>query len=164
MKNLMVSLLLAFAFLCAGCMPEKATTQVGGGAFGWNFKDSKDNDVSIKNAKYNPSTSEASVEDLTIRNNASDVNRTLAEMMLANAEQWKAVAEHTRALTDGMAKISASLSWLTGFGGGGAPSDDEMLSRVKQLQTLTAELQNARKAAEALNEATGGDKEFDPSN
>lgn len=115
MKFLKSSLAVAMLGSCvAGCYsPEPAQTRFGMGAFrGWEFHDSKDNDVSVEYAGYNSETKQWEVKNLTIRNNASDVNKTLEAMMLANAEQWKAVAEHTRALGEATSSIAGALSWL----------------------------------------------------
>lgn len=92
MKLTVISLLLCLPLGCAYANPR---TELRAGPFGslFQFHDSKDNDITIKGAEYNPDTQLFKIEELTIRNNASDVRTANVEQMKAHAEQIRAMSE-----------------------------------------------------------------------
>ena len=100
---------LALLAMLGGCMPSPAHTSFSINGFGWSFADTKDNDISVKGAKWG----DKSVDEITIRNNASDVNKTLATMMLAFVEQQKQVNE-------GITRVGNIIDKLVPLLGGGA--------------------------------------------
>lgn len=93
-------------FMCMSCISTGCATiraprtELKAGPFGsfFSFFDSKDNDITIKNAKYDSKTNMFSVKELTVRNNASDVSRAYADQIKAQAEFTKAFAENLRAM------------------------------------------------------------------
>lgn len=86
----------------SGCMPPSARTHVGASILGWDFTDTKDNDIDIEGAEYDPSTHKATLKSFKMRNNASDVNKTLTGMMMAYAEQQRAANEGIQQMMIGL--------------------------------------------------------------
>ena len=93
-------LMAAMAFPIGGCLTGcgaiKPHTKFGMGMFGWNLSDTKDNDIEVKNARYDPKTHEFSVESIVIRNNSSDV-------MTANVAQMQQITEQMKEINIGTA-------------------------------------------------------------
>lgn len=85
--------MVAMVACLTGCAFIEPTTRVGGGLFGWEFVDTKDNDILIKNAEYDPKTQQFKVEEIKVTNKASDVVAANVEQMLAFTEQQRAANE-----------------------------------------------------------------------
>ena len=86
-----------------GCAFIKPTTRLAGP--GWEFVDTKDNDIQIKNAKFDPETKGFSVEDLIVANKSSPVIEANVKQMLAFAEQQRAFNEGLQVAMTGLANI-----------------------------------------------------------
>jgi hypothetical protein len=119
----MTTLLRLFFFcgICAamlGCsLPTNPVTKFGFDPWSrtWQFCDSKDNDVEVKDLTVDPNTYAVTLGSLTIRNNASDVRR-------ANVEQIQAYTEQVRAVTGMFQQITATLASMAPFGGATPPA------------------------------------------
>lgn len=97
-----------------GCsLPANPKTTLQAGPWGsyFSFYDSKDNDVEIVGAEFDPTIKRLKFDRLTIRNNASDVRRANVEQIQAYTEQVKAM---TRMVEYATAAIASKLP-------GGAP-------------------------------------------
>lgn len=108
----MLRMLLA-CILCSlvmGCAYNPAETKLGGGPFGWHFRDSKDNDIELKNLAVDPETKVVTLEYMSVRNNASDAARANVEQMMAFVEQQKAANEGIRITMEGLANIAGQLT------------------------------------------------------
>lgn len=71
---------------CGGCAAlggaANPRTEVSASPLGgFRFHDSKDNDIEIENAEYDPSTKALKIGKLTIRNNATDVRIASVQQM-----------------------------------------------------------------------------------
>ena len=91
--------------LC-GCGAVEPATKFSYGALGFSFSDTKNNDVQIKNFKRDPSSGVVSFDELTVRNNASDV-------MTANVAQMQKLNEqfiiHGQNLNNMLGQITSVL-------------------------------------------------------
>ena len=89
-----VTLLLLGSCLVGCSLPTNPQTSLAAGPWGsfFTFKDTKDNDILIKGAEYNPETKQFKLSELTVRNNSSDVR-------IANVEQIKAYTAQVEAFT-----------------------------------------------------------------
>lgn len=92
---------LSFSILLfvTGCGVANPYTSVSYTSTGFKVYNSKDVSVTLKNAKYNPDSHEASIEELIILDTASTVRS-------ANVEQLNAV---TNQIKEAMAPISKAL-------------------------------------------------------
>ncbi len=100
---------LACLLLC-GCAYNPAETKLGGGPFGWFFRDSKDNDIEMLGLEVDPETKVITLESLIIRNNASDAARANVEQMMAFVEQQRAANEGIKLTMDGLVGIASQLT------------------------------------------------------
>lgn len=105
LRTIIALLLSLFGFGVCGCGVLHPQTKVWGGVLGWGFSDGKDNDVSIKGARYNPDTHEFAMDELTIVNSAS---RPIA----ANVEQLRLVNEQIRIHGENIAQSLALITAL----------------------------------------------------
>jgi len=106
MRILMAMSVLALVGGCAveGLHWATPKTQFSYGVTGVKFTDTKDNDISIKDAGIDPNDpSRFHLGELTIRNNASDVRR-------ANVEQMEAVTAQTQLITSAMTQMTADIA------------------------------------------------------
>lgn len=103
----------------AGCgYQDKARTSFGAGPLsGWYFDDSKDNDIEVQEAVWG----DKSIKGVKIRNNASDVNMTIANIALANAEVAKQHGENISNALKAIAEIAARIPGANPFPA--APAD-----------------------------------------
>ena len=97
--------------LSCGCAFIKPITEIKGGPMGWRFTDTKDNDVLVKNAIYNPDTGSFSVEEVNVSNKSSPVIEANVQQMLAFVEQQRAANE---AILGVMAELRQAVGILTG--------------------------------------------------
>jgi len=97
--------------LGTGCAFIKPTTELKGGPFGWRFTDTKDNNVLVKNAEYDPKTGQFSVEEVNVSNQSSPVIEANVQQMLAFVEQQRAANE---AILGVMAELRQAVGILTG--------------------------------------------------
>lgn len=135
---------MCFAFL-PGCAlfggAANPTTEVGVSLLGgFRFFDSKDNDISIKNAKFNKETGEFEIGELTIRNNSSDVRISSVQQMDAFNRQLVTHGENITRLGNiatGLAEILAPLAFpgikLNGPLGGSAEVNTETTKGLVEL-------------------------------
>lgn len=100
-------LIVAAGLLAVGCgYQDKARTTFGAGPFtGWYFDDSKDNDIEVAEAQWG----DKSIKGVKIRNNASDVNVTIANIALANAEVAKQHGQNIEAALNAIANIASRI-------------------------------------------------------
>jgi len=120
-RNITVAVLAILAFAALACllpgcsMPANPHTRLRAGPLGglFSFEDTKDNDIEIKGANYDPATGRFGLDSLVIRNNASDVRRANVEQMRAYTEQVQAVTNMVNMATQAIA------SKIPNFGGGG---------------------------------------------
>lgn len=103
----LIVLILLCGVALAGCgYQDKARTSFGAGPFtGWYFDDSKDNDIEVAKAVWG----DKSIEGVKIRNNASDVNVTIANIALANAEVAKQHGENIANALKAIAEIASRI-------------------------------------------------------
>ena len=95
----------------SGCAYNKPTTELSASAFGgFKFYDSKDNDIIVKGAEFNPETKQFSVEELTVKNAASPVIDANVQQMLAFVEQQRAANEGIKAAFDGLATMTGLIT------------------------------------------------------
>lgn len=99
-----------------GCGNVEPETRVG-----WDpvrrqivFRDTKDNDIEIKNLKYDPATDGFSMESLVIRNNASDVMTANVAQMQVILEMHKTFGQNAQIVLGGLADIAGQLTPLLG--------------------------------------------------
>lgn len=98
--------LIVLALCVGGCgYQDKARTSLGASVWGWNFDDSKDNDITLKGAKWG----DKSVDELVIRNNASDVNKSIAEIAIANARVAEAHGKNIEQALNAIANIASRI-------------------------------------------------------
>lgn len=100
--------------LLVGCGAVEPTTEFSMGVFGTKFVDTKDNNVSVKGLKWK----DLEMEELIIRNNASDVMTANVAQMAALNEQMKIHGENIRA---GIAELSGLVRAATPMAGLFAP-------------------------------------------
>ncbi len=108
-----IALFLCFVGGClnTGCsLPANPRTEFGIGPFSsvFKFHDSKDNDIEIVGAVFDPATNTFKVDKLTIRNNASDPRRANVEQIQAYTEQVKAMTAMVTQMTQA---IAAAVPW-----------------------------------------------------
>jgi hypothetical protein len=104
---------LAVLLFGGGCMmPDEPETRFGVNVWthSWEFRDTKDNRVTIKNARYNAATKEASVELVEIENSASAVIREQVEQMKIWNEQMRTANEGIRDTMAGLTSIAGTLT------------------------------------------------------
>lgn len=108
--------LLSFLFVtqAAGCGELRpSSTSIKAGPF--SIQDSKDNDVQLKGS-YNPDTGMIIVDNFSMRNNASDPNKTLPPIIIGNAEYRRAVNEgvigETNAIFGGVSNLMTAATPL----------------------------------------------------
>jgi hypothetical protein len=92
-----------------GCWaPKSPETRLGVNVWThtWEFSDTKDNSVTIKNAKYDPVTKEASVELVQIENSASTVIQQQIEQMKIWNLQMQTANEGIRATLLGLTQLA----------------------------------------------------------
>jgi hypothetical protein len=106
-----------------GCAFIKPTTKMGGGPFGWEFVDTKDNNVSVKNLIVDPKTKVITVEELILTNAASPVIEANVQQMLAFVEQQKQATAFMAALAP---VLQAAVSALPGVVGVPQPASIEL--------------------------------------
>jgi hypothetical protein len=100
--------------LCSGCAFIKPTTEVSGPG-GWHFVDTKDNDVTIKGAKYNSATHDGGIDEVVVSNKASPVIEANVQQMLAFVEQQKAANEGIKIAFAGLSDMISQLTPLVGM-------------------------------------------------
>lgn len=127
---LLVALLLIFQ---VGCSAEywtgKTTMRTELHGPGWSFIDTKDNDIEISDAEYDPSTHAGKIGKLTVKNNASTpIQAEIARIEAIGNAQMSQVA-YVSGLLQGISNIvgavgtaAPGLSWLKPTGGGGSIS------------------------------------------
>lgn len=114
MKN--ARLILAFAMLLTGCatMTPPPHTRFGVNPFThtFDFDDTKNNDVTLKDLKYDAASHDFSLAELSIHNNASDVIGANVSLMAAYNEQLKTQTEALHVFMDGMSAMTGALTGL----------------------------------------------------
>jgi len=88
-----VFFLLCLGLLC-GCGAVEPRTAFSYGALGFSFSDTKNNDVQIKKFNRDPVSGAVSFDELTVRNNASDVMTANVQQMVALNEQFRIHGEN----------------------------------------------------------------------
>ena len=88
-----------------GCAFIKPTTQLSGGALGWEFVDTKDNDIALEGASFDPASKTFKIEKLIIGNKSSPVIEANVQQMLAFVEQQKAANEGIKAVFAGLSDM-----------------------------------------------------------
>lgn len=109
-KWIIVVLLILGGCILTGCAFIEPTTELSGGPFGWRFYDSKDNDITLKNAEFNADSRAFSIDELTIVNRSSPVIEANVQQMLAFVEQQKAANEGIKAAFDGLAQMTGLIT------------------------------------------------------
>lgn len=110
-----------------GCsLPANPHTSLQAGPFGGLFKfyDSKDNDLELEDANFDPQTKGFTVKKLTIRNNASDPRRANVEQIQAYTEQVKATTEMFSTMTKAIASAVPLSRWSAAASVPGEKPDD----------------------------------------
>ncbi len=110
-----VNVLMAVVVILGGCVLTgcafiKPTTQLKAGIFGFEFYDTKDNDVVVKGAHFNPETKEFTVDELTVANKSSPVIEANIAQMMAFVEQQHAANEGIKAAFDGLAQMTGLIT------------------------------------------------------
>lgn len=97
---------LAVLLFLAGCsLPANPKTRIQANAWGWTFENSKDVEILLKNAKADVDTGNIEIEELQIRDNASEVRRANVEQIQAYTEQVRAVTLMFEQMTRAIAAI-----------------------------------------------------------
>ena len=93
--------MLALAACISGCGEQDAAgTRVSYSIWtGFKMSDTRNNDIKFK-GKINPMTNEFEVDEFTMVNNASDVNPTIAELVMANAAYQKQLGDNAIGVVD----------------------------------------------------------------
>jgi hypothetical protein len=112
--SLLLSLVLSSLGGCltvgtAGCAQIKPTTKFGGTIFGWEFVDTKDNDIEIIDLDVSPGAKSVKAASIIIRNNSSDVIDANVAQMMAFVEQQRAANEGITAAFAGLAQSVQAL-------------------------------------------------------
>lgn len=116
------TVILLFCLLSvSGCgYQDKARTSFGAGPMtGWHFDDSKDNDIEVAEASWG----DKYIKGVKIRNNASDVNMTIANIALANAEVAKQHGENIANALRAISEIAARIPGANPMSPSSQPSD-----------------------------------------
>lgn len=126
--------------ICGGCGNVVPRTHFSYGAFGFSFEDTKNNDVAIKNFKRDPASGVVSFDELTVRNNSSDVmTANVAQMQKLN-EQFIIHGENLNrmlgTLTSVLPSILPGVSVNGPLGGSATISGGALESLAKQLVPL----------------------------
>ena len=118
----MRTLVLALLVLTGCSLPANPQTRFEYGPA--KFFDSKDNDVQIKGLTIDPQTGTYHLDELTIRNNASDPRRANVEQIQAYTEQVKAMGAMVQSLGNMVGSMipyfrpATSVNVDTPYGGG----------------------------------------------
>jgi len=122
--------LVAGAAAMSGCAYSEPVTRFGGGPFGWEFVDTKDNDIEIVGLNVDPASKVISAEKIVVRNNASDV-------IVQNVQQMLAFVEQQRAANEG---IAVTLAGLSNMMGQIVPLADQLRQAVAALPAVAIDL------------------------
>ncbi len=132
-KPVILGVLGVLALMLSGCSAEywtgKTTMRTELSGPGWHFIDTKDNDIELDDASFDPTTKSGKIGKLVIRNNASDpITAEIARIEAIGQAQMSQVA-YVSGLLQGLSNmISAAgtaapgFSWLKSTGGGGGIS------------------------------------------
>jgi hypothetical protein len=129
-----LSLLLLVPLL--GCSAEywtgRTTMRTELRAPGWKFVDTKDNDISIAKASYDPNNGGV-LEGLTIRNNASDPITAEIERIRAIGEVQRIQVEYFAQIRGMMTDIAGQLMPLIGGTRAAAAQQTEATCKIEEL-------------------------------
>jgi hypothetical protein len=144
MRTWMLIVVAVLVLFGPGCAMIKPTTELTGPGFA--FRDTKDNDVTVKKVEYNPETKALTIKDLAVSNKASPVIRENVKQMLAFVEQQKAANEGIRIALSGLRDLVKEMIPFLNL------TQDTMAAVLHQLATIDAQIEVADMASIKLGQ------------
>lgn len=111
--SLIVLAILLLPLTGCGMLTPKTSLQAGPFGSFFSFSDTKDNDIQIRGAEYDPATKAFKVDEIVVRNNASDpITANVAQLQALNEQMKIHGANLIGAMQQVTGMINAAAPWV----------------------------------------------------